>query len=179
MRHSLLAVRSPLDLVLHHIAPLGLAAARGTALVVDLDPESPAYPGTLTVAGLLADGVRREHLRPATGGVAVLGHGGASVEEAWELVEALAGGWPAVVVRAPRRRVPAPTVEVFPTFPAAWEEHRPGPAMLQTVASLRRRDATHLPPLRPAQVRAMLEGRIGRRWRWVAAWRRAWEMPWE
>jgi hypothetical protein len=64
-----LAVWSPEDGILGAVAPLALAAAAGTALVVDLDPGGPRYPGAATLAGLVADGPRRSDLEPdAKGG---------------------------------------------------------------------------------------------------------------
>ncbi len=43
-----LAIWSPDDEVLGAVAPLGLAAAAGTAVVVDLDPDGPRYSGEVT-----------------------------------------------------------------------------------------------------------------------------------
>src|SRR3990172_4895059 len=47
-----LAVWTAFDGLLSAVAPLGLAAAAGTALVVDLDPAGPPYPGRNSLAGL-------------------------------------------------------------------------------------------------------------------------------
>lgn len=65
---TVLGIRCPDDLVLHHLAPIGLAAAAGTALVVDLDLDRPSYPGRLTLSDLLTDGPRRADLVPTRRG---------------------------------------------------------------------------------------------------------------
>ena len=74
-RHRVLAVRCGADPVLHALAPLGLAAARGTALVMDLDEEVPSYPGSTSLANLVVSHPRRDDLRPVRSGVAVLSNG--------------------------------------------------------------------------------------------------------
>jgi hypothetical protein len=179
--HTVLAVRCESDLLLHHIAAIGLAACRGTALLVDLDAAAPSYPGRLTVADLVRDGVRRSDLAPAKRGVAVLGRGGADIDRAVELVDALAEGWPAVAVRVGDDPVPFPVVPVSPVFPAHWERHLEG-TVAQSVIRGRRRDggeAVVLPPLSRSQVRAMLAGNVRPRWRWVRAWSPVWDMSWD
>lgn len=174
---SVLAVRCERDLLLHHLSGIGLAACRGTALLVDLDRDAPAYPGRVTIADLLRDGVRRPHLAPDRKGVAVLGHGGVDIDEALELIGVLAEGWPAVVIRAGSTPLPFPLVPVTPVFPAGWE--RLDGAVHQPVLPFRSRDGIELPPLRRTQVRAMLAGRVRPRWRWVRAWSVVWELPWD
>ena len=54
-----LAIWTPEDGVLGALAPLGLAIAGGTALMVDLDPLGPRYPGTRSLADLVSEGPRR------------------------------------------------------------------------------------------------------------------------
>jgi hypothetical protein len=51
-----LAIWSPEDGVLGAVAPLGLAAASGTAIVVDLDPDGPATRGRAPSPGSLPTG---------------------------------------------------------------------------------------------------------------------------
>jgi hypothetical protein len=181
--YSVLAVRCAEDALLHHLAAIGLAASRGVALVVDLDRSAPAYPGRLTVRDLLDDGVRRAQLSPAASGVAVLGNGDAEPGAAVELIEVLAAGWPAIVVRAGSDPDPFSMVPVSADFPAIRREAgrnvrprtsgvsvgggRPGPD-----------DDILLPPLRRSQVRAMLNGHIRPGWRWVKAWRSVWDVAW-
>ncbi|MGF1665645.1 MAG: hypothetical protein ACFCVC_05165 [Acidimicrobiia bacterium] len=175
--HSVLAVRCDTDLLLHHLAGIGLAASRGTALLVDLDPASPSYPGRLTVADLVRDGLRKADLAPSKKGVAVLGNGGADIERAVELVDALAEGWPAVAVRAGSDPLPYPVVPVVPAFPAAWGIEAEG-AVRQPVMRAGIEGGLVLPVLRRGQVQSMLAGRVRPAWRWVRAWSQVWERPW-
>ena len=95
-RYRVMAVRCAVAPVLHALAPLGLAAARGTALVVDLDEEAPSYPGSTSLAKLVISQPRLSDLRPLRSGVAVLPNGSINPREAAEVVEALVTGWPAV-----------------------------------------------------------------------------------
>src|SRR4030066_639874 len=50
-----LAIWTPEDGVLGALAPLGLAASAGTALVIDLDPLGPRYPGEPSLADLVRE----------------------------------------------------------------------------------------------------------------------------
>ncbi len=176
---TVLGIRCSEDALLGTVAPLALAAAAGTALVVDADPDGHgiATPGGL--AQLAAEGPRRDDLAPRRRGVALLGNGGIGWEEALPLIEALARGWPHVVVRLPAEvEAPFPTVPVVPLRPG--ESAPEGPAVYQRVpwpvprhlegVVLRR------PPVRV--VRRLLEGRAPGRSRWVVAWRPVWGMPW-
>jgi len=178
--HPVLGVRCERDLLLHHLAPIGLAAARQTALLVDLDPSSPAYPGRLTVADLVAEGVRRTDLGPVRKGVAVLGHGGIDLAQGLELVKTLSAGWPAVVIRSGSEPIPYPVIPVAPEFPAVWRQEQ-NIGVFQPVSRWSRPDgaAVRLPSLRRGQVAAMLDGRVRSGWRWVRAWRPVWEMAWD
>lgn len=177
-----LAIWCPLDGVLGTVAPLALAAAAGTALVVDVDPDGPSYPGTGSLAQLVESGPRLSDLRPAASGVAVLRNGGVALEDAAEVLTALAAGWPNVVFRSPMcRSLPeVPTVPVVPLLPGrmtrrheraavyqqmGWHEQAPGPIV--TLATPSRSTVT-----------ALLEGRMPSRNRWVQAWRQVWELPW-
>lgn len=163
------------------IAPLALAAAVGTALVVDLDPDGPSYPGTGSLAELVDQGPRLSDLRPTVRGVAVLRNGGIRAEEASDVVAALCQSWPNLVIRAPASNPLeySPTVPVVPLLPGmthrieraavyqqmGWHEPAPGPALT-------------LPTPARGVARALLEGRLPRRSRWIAAWRAVWELPW-
>ena len=100
--HRVLGVRCASDPVLHALAPLGLAAARGTALVVDLDRDAPPYPGTSSLAALAVAQPRLDDLRPRRGGVAVLPNGLASPEESADVLEALGAGPATFTGRSPR-----------------------------------------------------------------------------
>ena len=178
-----LSTWTPEDGVLGAVAPLALAAAAGTALVVDLDPQGPAYPGNADLAELVAEGPTRRDLEPERRGVAVLRNGGVPAEKAAEVLNALAAGWPAVVFRLPPHRRPdrPGVVPVRPLVPgelfsgderpavyqsAGWRMPQPGPGIV-------------LPRPPSAVVKALLEGVRPRPNRWVRAWQQVWELPWE
>ncbi len=175
-----LAIACEADGVLGVVAPLALAAAADTALVVDLDEAGPAYPGGGSLADLVDQGPRLEDLRPSRSGVAVLRNGGVSSDEAAEVVGALTRGWPTVVLRVPAIVWPGPVVPVVPLLPAGmttaldrpavyqqvgWPEKAPGPGL--TIAT---------PPRRT--VAALLCGVLPTRSRWISAWREVWSVPW-
>lgn len=171
---SIVTVRAD-DAVLHHIAPLGLAAAlarrHGAALVVDLDPASPSYPGR-SLADLVRDGARRADLVPGRGGVARLGNGGLAPDEVGDLVVRLAEGWPAVVARV---GAPVPGLALVPVralLPPPLLPLTGGPAVYQALAPGARPPGPGilLPPLGRARIRALLSGVLDPRWRWVRAW---------
>jgi len=98
---TVLATWSPSDALLDVIVPLGLAAAARTALVIDLDPGGPIPDVPFTLADLVGRGPTLEELEPSGRGAAFLPNGGVAVEEAAEVVDALARRWPAVVLRCP------------------------------------------------------------------------------
>jgi len=178
---------TPEDGVLGAVAPLGLAAARGTALVVDLDPGGPRYPGEMTLARLVAEGPRRRDLEPAHRGVAVLGNGGISAEAAIEVVAALVASWPDVVLRVPAAGPPplasmgeVPVVAFRPLLPgglaagpvrgvvwqsAGWRLTPPSPGPV-------------LPRARAATVHSLLSGVRPRRDRWLRAIGEVWSRRW-
>ena len=170
---------SPEDGLLGAIAPVALAAVAETALVVDLDPQGPAYPGELTLAQLVAHGPRAEELRPSRRGVAILGNGGVAVEEATPVVAALTAGWPNVVLRlAPGE--PPEADGVVPVFPLTPLTTHPGPAVFQRgpFAIPDPPPGILLPRPRASTVRALLEGRRPGASRWMRAWHRVWRQPW-
>jgi hypothetical protein len=174
-----LAIRTSVDPILGWVAPLGLAAAAGTALVLDLDPSGITYPGQRTVASMLEDGPSRSELAPTRQGVAVVPSGGATPEEAGELVGHLSRGWPALVLRVGEGEH-RPFVPVLPVLPghlqagtgqtAVWQlaepwESAPGPGPV-------------LPPLGRSAMRRLFRLELPQASRWVRAWRRVWELPW-
>jgi hypothetical protein len=110
----------------------------------------------------------------------VLNHGGAAPSEhAYSLIESLASGWPAVVVRAGVGAAPFPVVPVRPLFPSGWMP-RSDRVVYQRVSRITgTRDGLVLPPLRSAQVRHILAGHVDPRWRWVKAFAPVWETAWE
>ena len=182
--HPALALWTPEDGLLGALAPLGLALAAGDAIVVDLDPLGPRYPGERTLAELVAGGVRRDDLAPR-GGVGVLRNGGVSPSEAGSVVDALLAHHPRVVLRLPPRPAPAhlpiPVVPVRLHLPGSLFARPDGPAVFQATPSFARLPGigVRLPVPAGTTVRALLDGRRpSSRDRWVKAWRSAWTLPW-
>ena len=175
-----LAIWSPEDGVLGAVAPLGLAAAAGTALVVDLDPDGPAYPGTSTLAALVANGPRRSDLIPSRRGVAVLANGGADPEEATPILDAMVASWPAVVLRLPAGHVGSiGAIPVVPLVPGDLFTGYGPSVVYQRSGWLVEppRDASIvLPRPRRATLAMLLNGMAPPpRDRWISAWRPLWE----
>jgi len=180
-----LALWTPEDGLLGALAPLGLAIAAGTALVVDLDPLGPHYPGSSSLADLVAEGPRQADLTPGRRGVAVVRNGGVTPAAAAEVVSALVAGWERVVLRLPPR--PAPTISMIPVVPVrllvpgSLFPHDDAPAVYQATRALMRLPGPglRLPIPSSGGVSALLQGRrpvAGDRW--VRAWRLVWEAPW-
>ena len=130
-----LAVACETDGVLGVVAPLALAAGAGTALVVDLDPAGPVYPGEGSLAELVAEGPRLDDLRPQRRGVAVLRNGGIDAAAAEEVIGALTDGWPNIVFRLSTASTPtvAPLVPVIALLPGGLTKPFPHPAVYQQV----------------------------------------------
>ena len=176
-----LATWAPEDGTLGAIAPLALACAAGTALVIDLDPHGPRYPGR-SLAEIVGDGPTRRELEPQRRGVALLPNGGIDPAEASTVVEALIAGWPDVVLRLPANDHDAlgiPTVVVVPLSPlvvpptrpavyqrSLWRMDPPGPGIV-------------LPRPAAATVRALARGGEPGPSRWIRSWARVWELPWD
>ncbi len=174
-----LAIWSPEDGVLGAIAPLGLAAAAGTALVVDLDPFGPRYPGAGSLAELVADGPKRSDLEPSRRGVAVLANGGIEPESAAPVLDAIVEGWPAVVLRLPPTHDGSSgAIPVLPLVPGGLLRELGPPAVYQRsgwrVPSPE--GAVVLPRPRRSTLGMLLTGMAPPPGdRWVAAWRPLWE----
>lgn len=168
------------DELLSAIAPLGLAVAAGTAVVVDVDPLGPPYPGERTVAELVEEGPRRSELVPERSGVVAIRSGGASLDQAMRLVGMLAEGWPAVVVRVGEEPVAYPTIPVMPLWPGWLAPAGSGAAVWQSVAGSGDPPGPGpvLPPPGRGVMTSLLAGRRPPPSRWVRAWRRVWELPW-
>ncbi len=167
----------PADPVLGAIAPLGLGAAAGTALVVDADPNGPNYPGPGSLASLVAAGPRRSDLSPSRGGLAVLRNGGVSIEEAGEVMAALEAGWPRLVVRHAGLEPPlVPSVAVIADLPGALARRVSGPTVVQRVGigAPSHKGDVQLPRPSTRLVRTLLDGRLPGRCRWVRAWQPVW-----
>ncbi len=183
-----LAIWTPEDGLLGALAPLGLAAAAGgPALVVDLDPAGPRYPGPGSLADLVAEGPRRVDLLPQRRGVAVLHNGGVTATEAAAVVEALLGGWNRLVLRLPPRPKPETTfsVPVIPVrllVPGGLFKMGGGPGVYQSTPARVAvpENGVRLPRPSVTAVRALLTGRLPAPTdRWLAAWRPVWRIPWE
>jgi len=178
-----LAIRVPEDGVLGAVAPLGLAvAAPGPAVVIDLDPEGPAYPGEGSLRSLIDEGPRRADLTPSRRGFAVLRNGDVSLEEAAPVIEAMIGGWPNTVLRLPPRGIDRsfPTVTLRLLVPgglfgvdsspvayqsAGWRLPPPGPGPL-------------LPRPAPRTLGHLMTGVLAVPDRWLRGLGKLWDMPW-
>jgi hypothetical protein len=183
MEMPALAVWTAFDGLLSAVAPIGLAAASGTALVVDLDPAGPNYPGQASLADLVFDGPRRVDLVPARRGVAVLRNGGVEVSEAREVVDALVAGWPDLVFRVGTPAAAsgiAPLVPVWPLLPGILAAQANDTCVYQQTGFAARPPGPGplLPRLRPALLGALLNGTVVRKSRWITAWRQVWRLPW-
>lgn len=155
------------DPILHVVAPLSLAAAMGTALVVDCDAGSGwPFPvgslGDLAVAGPTAD-----DLHPARAGIAVLGGSASSGHQLNELLAALRESWPAVVIRAQLDEVDV--IRVDPALP--WRS--PGHVTVDVGFGRTSQASIPRPPSR--LLRRLLAGQVDPRWRWFRHWRPVWE----
>lgn len=177
-RFGVLAVASP-DPVLSVLGPVGLAAAAGTALVVDAGEGLRTPPGR-TLADLAADGPRLEELAPGRRGVGFISAGGMAAAETAELVGRLSRHWPAVVVRTGVSSWDGPTVPLIPLYPGWLAPDHGGAAVWQSVPGGGRPPGPG--PVLPIPGRAItsriLAGGLPHQGRWVRAWLQAWEMPW-
>jgi hypothetical protein len=158
-----LALQSP-DPLLAVVGSVGLAAAAGTALVIDLG--RLGTPGARTLQSLDAEGPTMAELSPGRPGVAMLAGGGVDVELVGELVERLSASWPAIVVRVVGPSGRFPMVPFHPLYPGFLI---PVPDLPRCVWQPVGTGAS--PPgagfVLPRQ-----------RSRWVNAWAAVWEMPW-
>ena len=188
-RATVIGLHTRSDHVLSVVAPVGLAAAAARpALVIDLDPDGPAYPGTRSLADLVEEGPTRAELFPGLpgahgAGVALLRNGGIGWEPALPMIETLAQRWPALVLRLPGSGGPWPwpVVPVVSLLPGILRPLGGSAAVWQSMTS--RRDLAPGPgPVLPAVNRSTLIGmltlRSEPRGRWVKAWSQVWELPW-
>lgn len=179
-----LSTWTPEDALLGAVAPLALAAAAGTALVVDLDPSGPHYGGDASLADMSRMSPRRSDLEPQRRGVAVLRNGGIDPADCEELVAALIAGWPAVVLRLPSsgagRWRSVGVVPVRLLLPGDWFREADQPAVYQRSAwsAAVPGPGPVLPRPRRATVGALLAGRRPVADRWLRAWRAVWELRW-
>jgi hypothetical protein len=172
------ALHTAPDGLLAAVAPLGCAAAAGTALVIDLAPAGLPLPGTRTLRDLVEDGPTSSELQPARTGVACLPNGGIPAEHAAEVVEVLRRSWPRVVLRVPSEdAVPARAlgVAVRPLLPGVGPAAAL-PTLFQPLgfAEHEAPNGRRLPPLPARVAKGLLTGRRAR-----SPWVRAWSMVWE
>lgn len=174
----MLAVASS-DPVMSLLGPIGLAAAVGTALVVDMGV-GLHLPRSRTLADIASDGPRLEELAPGRPGVAFVSAGGLAPDSARPLVDRIARHWPAVVVRAGPSGWDGPTAPLFPLYPGWLAPDHGGAAVWQRVpgGSNPSGPGPVLPSLRRAATDRMLAGGLPRLDRWVRAWREVWTLPW-
>ena len=177
-RFGVLGVASP-DPVMSILGPVGLAAAAGTALMVDMG-QSLRSPARRTLADIAADGPRLDELAPGRQGVAFISAGELAAEQAAELIVRLSRHWPAVVIRTGASGWDGPTVPLIPLYPGWLAPDHAGAAVWQSVpgGGTPPGPGPVLPnPGRATTIR-VLAGGLPRRGRWVRAWLQAWEMPW-
>lgn len=174
----MLAVAAP-DPVMSMIAPVGLAASAGTALLVDRIARGPSEPGR-TLADLMSDGPSLDEISPGRTGVARIPAGPLDGAGTLELANRLVSRWPAIVVRTGQADWPGPTVPVHVLYGAGLRTWTEGAAVWQSLANGHRPPGPGpvLPPLAPSTVRHLLRGWMPKQGRWTAAWRQVWEMPW-
>jgi len=181
-----LGVVAPDGGLLSVVAPLALAAAAQTALVVDLDPDGPAYPGSGSLARLVADGPRLADLQPAQSGVAVLRSGGIGISPSHPVVIALREGWPYVVMRLPgglaleERSGGIGVVPVIQLLPGNLTRQWPRPAVYQEMGWRCPAPGPGVVLRTPARatVGALLAGELPWARRWIRSWQAVWELPW-
>lgn len=177
---AVVAVWSPVDLVLSLVVPLGCALRAGTALVVDMDPGGPPMPGGGDLASLVERGPTEAELRPQHSGIAVMANGGVAAADAGEVVAALADRWPNLVLRcAPTQMPPETAVSVIPILPAPFTVQIDRPSVYQQ---------THfggdpppgsvvLPAPKPATIRSLLSARKpARRDKWIGSLEHIWDL---
>jgi hypothetical protein len=176
-----LALWTPEDGLLGALAPLGAALAVPSALVIDLDPHGPPYPGERSLADLVADDPTEDELVPRPG-VAVLRNGGVRPAQAAEIVSALIERWPRVVLRLAPWSVPDGDVPVVPVrlLTGGWFQGPARPGVWQATADWvpMPADGVRLPVPEVSTVRALLAGRMPGRSRWISAWGSVWGARW-
>jgi len=177
-RFGVIAVTSP-DPVLSLLSALGLAQVAGSALVIDMCGDLALARGR-TLSDLAADGPSVSELSPGRSGVALLSSGPIEPIEASPLIDALAQGWPALVIRCPAGVWSGAKIPVRPLLPGLLRPVEDSPAVWQPMAAGGRPSGPGpvLPRLSGSLVRRLLSGRSAVRARWVRAWERVWEMPW-
>jgi hypothetical protein len=179
---AVIAVRSPFDVVLSVVAPLGLAVHKGTALVVDLDPSSTWIRGEADLASLVRRGPTESQLQPRRPGVAVLANGGVTVPAAADVVNALARRWPNLVLRCASDAASSRSVlAIVPVLPEPFDlDLDVGGDVVYQQTGLgggTRAGSLVLPVPRPSTIRSLLSGRVPVRMDpWIRSLGRVWAM---
>lgn len=177
---AVVAVWSPVDIVLSLVVPLGCALRVGTALVVDLDPGGPPTPGGGDLASLVERGPTETELRPERSGIALIGNGGIEASEASEVIAALADRWPNLVLRcAPTQMPPMAAVPILPILPAPFTIHLDRSSVYQQThfGGTPPPGSVVLPAPKPATVRSLLSARKPlRRDKWIGSLEHIWEL---
>ena len=169
------AVECERDPVLDAMAPIVLAAAHDTALVVDLGGGAIPLPGERTLAALVDDGPRLADLVPDRKGVAVVPNGGVTLDESAPVIRALIERWPVVVLRG-RADELAVRIPVVPLFPGV-DQRDPAVYVSTGLIEPIEGGAPVVPGPSRAAVRRVLSGGSAPR-RLVAAWAKVWSHPW-
>ena len=168
-----------LDPVLRVLASVGLAAAAGSALIVDFGAEQGS--GRRTLADLIEDGPLATELSPGQPGVASINSGSASEPASVETLERLAASWHSVVIRgADPKLLPFAVVPVRALYPGLLSPSAPGAAVWQPTSAFVHPPGPGpvMPRLSRHVVSRILHGRHPGRGRWVNAWGAIWELPW-
>jgi len=166
------------DGVLGVVAPIGMAAAVGTCLVIDLCEGDLA--GGVTLAKLVRDGPSSEQLRPQRRGVSFLRNGGISPEDASEVVHALCGNWPNVVLKVGRSDealADAAVITVRAILSGPFVTEPEVGAVLQPTGlgvTPKNHHGHVLSRLGARTVRTVLAGEVNQRSPWVKSWRPVW-----
>jgi len=170
------------DPILSGIGAVGLAAAAGTALSIDLDTARPfAWSPGRTLAEIAVEGPTHSELSPRRSGVALLSGGGIGLDAAIEAIDLLASRWPAVVLRVsqPIRFGTVPVLGLYPGWaapthlgPAVWQRVPSGPASAPGPGPV-------LPCLGSWSLRRILLGSTPLGSRWASTWREVWSLPWD
>lgn len=172
------ALHTAPDGLLSVVAPLGCAAAAGTALAIDLDPLGLPLPGRRSLRDLVEEGPTATELSPKRSGAASLPNGGISAADAAAVVDALCRSWPNVVLRlASESDVPSDVlgVAVRPLMRGVAASDA-FPTLFQPLGLDDGVDGAHgsrLPRLPGRTAKALFAGRTAR-----GAWIRAWGMVW-
>lgn len=172
-----LAVHTLHDDWLGLVAPVALAAAHRTGLVIDLDPEGIPIPGGRTLARLVEDGPTLAELAPARSGLAILPHGGADMGVASEVVGALVDSWPCVVVRTRSPLAGIPFVEVAHLAPGVDTATKPRVWVRTGIGKVDPGPGPVVDGPGRSAVRSVLAGKTPTG-RWRRSWTAVWRWPW-